>query len=168
MVKANNLYLPVPIFPNVLAVVLPILSFLALIYNFRSSSKGFIIRFAPRSTGLVVLALFDTILVTVAVTILQPEVLECSIDNRWQAFWGAKNALAIKTLQEAFSCCGLHTPRDRAWPFHNNDAGACEESYGMREACEGPWKQQQRVVLGIWLAIGLSGLLIKVCSNTRR
>ena len=169
-VKANHLYLPIPTFPNVLAIVLPILSFLVFTYNSSSTSKGFIVRFLPRSAGLVVLAIFDAILATVASTILQPQLLECSVDSRWAALFTSKNVRAIKSIQEAFNCCGLHSTVDRAWPFPDINRGgrACIELYrDRRQSCEQPWQQQEGKVLGIWLGIGLSGLFIKVRCLTR-
>ena len=163
--KANHLYLSIPTFPNVLAIVLPVFSFLVFTYNYSSTKEWFVLRFLPRSAGLVVLAIFDTILAAVAATMLQPGLLECSLDSRWSKLFNTKNVRAIKGIQEAFNCCGLHSTVDRAWPFQDihRSARACIELYKKRDqSCEQPWKQQQRKVLGIWLAIGLSGLFVKV------
>ena len=145
-------------------------SFLVFLYNSSSSKKGFIVQFLPRSAGLVILTIFDAVLATVASTNLQPELLECAIDNRWIKLWTSKNVRAIKSIQEAFNCCGLHSTVDRAWPFQDahRSARACIELYKDRsQSCEQPWKQQERKVLGIWLAIGLTGMLVKVRRGTR-
>ena len=164
VVEAAKLHLPIPTFPNVLAVILPIFSFLVLTYDKYSTSRGFVFSFIPESAGITILALLDSSLATAACSLIQEDLLKCSIDSRWQSLYTAKDTLAIKGIQEAFNCCGLHSNVDRAWPFPVKGRGAdsCSKSYGRTESCEGPWKQQERIVLGIWLAIGLVGLITKV------
>lgn len=90
----------------------------------------------------------STIIATVVLTYLFPNsIFSCRLEQQWQSFFQARDATAIRAIQDTFRCCGLRSIHDRAWPFKDRDHGdnACELQYGYRQSCLVPWGSQQRV-----------------------
>ncbi|PLB33924.1 uncharacterized protein BDW47DRAFT_85363 [Aspergillus candidus] len=104
-----------------------------------------------------------TILFTATLTILFPDsLLICRLESYWQSHFQAKDAHTIRSIQDRFQCCGLHSTRDRAWPFKNRDHGddACEAQFGYGRSCLVPWREQ--TVSTSWTMFAAVALILVV------
>ena len=106
-------------------------------------------------------ALVTAILATLLMEATVPSAtLSCVLEGRWGAMYRAHDAGSIRGVQDALSCCGLNSVRDRAYPFQRDGApSTCAETYGRDVACRGPWTRAMRANagadLGVVLAVGL-------------
>jgi hypothetical protein len=107
---------------------------------------------------------------TVVITLLgthaaPPSGLDCGLHNRWQTLFKTKDSNAIRTIQDAFSCCGLTNPRDMAWPFPDktHDAHACESTFGRSNGCLAAWKAEEQRVAGLLIGVVCMVFLWQVC-----
>jgi hypothetical protein len=76
-----------------------------------------------------------------------------------------KDEESIKTIQDAFSCCGFNSPRDMAFPFPENSrhgANACMERYERDTACFEPWREEERKVAIMLLVVPVAVFVWKV------
>jgi hypothetical protein len=66
-----------------------------------------------------------------------------------------KKVEGIRTIQQAFNCCGLKNSKDMAWPFPDKEhkVTACETTFGHSNGCFGPWKGEEQRVAGILMAV---------------
>lgn len=100
---------------------------------------------------------------TVVITLLgthagPPSGLDCGLRKRWETMFKSKNAEAIRTIQDAFECCGLINSRDMAWPFPDktHDTHACENMFRRNTGCMGAWKAEEKQIAGLLLgAVGM-------------
>ncbi|OAG05135.1 uncharacterized protein CC84DRAFT_1206621 [Paraphaeosphaeria sporulosa] len=97
---------------------------------------------------------------TVVITLLgthaaPPSGLDCGLHERWMTIYRNKNVEAVRTIQDAFKCCGLKNSRDMAWPFPDktHKATACEEAFGRTNGCLDSWKGEERRMAGILMAV---------------
>ena len=160
-----QLSLPTPFLGHLLAILLPTLTALTLLLprdGYARAIKPLTRHIAFNPTS--VLALLDAALLALAGDRLAPDVLPCTLDRRWLALFSSHNAAAVRAIQDAFACCGLRSTVDRAFPFQGRgtDAHACEQTYHRSVACGAVWTGRARVVLGIWIAVGAGGLVLKV------
>ncbi|MCJ1354628.1 MAG: hypothetical protein MMC33_004617 [Icmadophila ericetorum] len=179
LLRASNLYLPVPFLLSILAVLDPVINQLA-IYQ---ALKGFflsnpkmsrfkpIVEFAINLAALFIEALpilstqLDTIIIALSAYQLAPGTLNCALETRWQAYYQSisRNEKAVRTIQDSLKCCGFRSVKDRAWPFpdkEDNDVYACKIKYGKKRdiACIGGWQKQEQLVLGVFIAVGICSL----------
>ncbi|KAF2036332.1 hypothetical protein EK21DRAFT_84028 [Setomelanomma holmii] len=84
-----------------------------------------------------------------------PSGLDCRLRERWQTLFKTKDREAIKTIQDAFNCCGLSNSRDMAWPFpdRSHDVHACEQAFGRTNGCFAAWKGEEQRVAGILIGV---------------
>jgi len=84
-----------------------------------------------------------------------PSGLDCGLHERWQKLFRSKNRDAIRTIQDAFNCCGLTNSRDMAWPFpdKNHDVDSCETSFNRNSGCLAAWKAEEQQIAGILIAV---------------
>lgn len=96
--------------------------------------------------------------------VIPDSILRCHIDHQWQAYFQAKNAGAIRMIQDKLHCCGLRSLHDRAWPFKDRDHGdnTCELQMGYERSCFSPWREQQQVVSSMIVAAVLLSWLCRV------
>ncbi|KAJ5714428.1 uncharacterized protein N7483_011609 [Penicillium malachiteum] len=109
--------------------------------------------------------ILSTILATLALAYLYPEQLStCNIEQQWQSMFKAKNADAIRTIQDSFQCCGLRSTRDRAWPFKDRTHGdnSCELQLGYTRSCLTPWRGQQQTASWMIFAAALLIVALKI------
>lgn len=102
------------------------------------------------------LSVLETALATLAGTHLIPvSGLQCGLDRRWQGMFQAKDENAIRRIQDALNCCGLHSLKDRAWPFpsNQNDASICQSLTGRSQSCFGAWRKGEQEVAGMLLLV---------------
>ena len=163
--RSAALSLPVAALANFLATIIPLLNYLCLLFSLRSSKTP--ARFPPiEALGL--LPILDTVLITLASSLLQGDALSCSLDSRWRALFRAKNSRAIRRVQDSFDCCGFVTVRDKAWPFpdHEHGANACMVAFDRAKSCLASWRREERMILGGMIAIGVVSLVAKVSDSS--
>jgi hypothetical protein len=108
------------------------------------------------------LSILDGILLTLAASDLHPQALSCFLFNTWTRLFQAKDERTIRHIQDTLECCGFKTVNDRAWPFNNNGPSSCAVSFKRNKGCEGPLAREEKVVLGLLVAIASCGFLAKV------
>lgn len=110
-----------------------------------------------------VLQVLQGIVTTVLATLYAQELVPgetrgCELATRWQHLFRAKDALAIKTIQDALECCGFRSVRDMAWPFPPTEV-QCAARFDRHMACRGAWtgalQTSAGVNFGVVLAVGL-------------
>lgn len=97
------------------------------------------------------IALSYIVLVTPIVLIVMSAVYTFSVDARmcsselqWRRWFRNKDEAVIRSIQDAYRCCGLNSMRDQAWPFpsRNTDASTCQRTSGFRTHCGPLWQDQ--------------------------
>ncbi len=133
-VLTSRFSLPTPALGHILSILLPVFTLIG-IYFPGFLNKHFIARQQP--AVLSVLSLLDTVLVTLASTLLQPNLLSCELEHRWRTMFQHHDANAIRGIQDALECCGLRTPLDQPWPFpDHHGAMACRDNFQRERSCE--------------------------------
>ena len=165
--------LPTPLLGHILSLALPILTVLGLLLPRISPSvivvkRPFVTRQQLQASLLGFLALLDSALVTLASTLLQPELQSCSLDRQWQLLFRSRNVHAIKAIQDTLNCCGFKTTLDRPWPWPDNRSSAtCRDDFGRDRSCRAGWAGREVRILTIWIVVGVGGLIVKVCLGGR-
>ncbi|RYP05339.1 hypothetical protein DL765_009858 [Monosporascus sp. GIB2] len=188
-VNASVLSLPVSTGTTVLTIVLPLLAIVNFFYSpvlqrilqRRNGSLASSTReLPPQALQLLQFALV-VVLLTVSSESFLPGglgrgTLACSLEGAWQRLWSAHDVRAIERIQNAFNCCGLNSPRDRAWPPHTGDSkgkqkNECEVLYNRSTPCVGPWRAAMQRDAGLEFvvaaAVGLLQLVQLVRSRLR-
>lgn len=159
IVLTRQFSLPTPVLGHVLSILLPVSTSIGLLRP-GFLSNNLLARQQP--VILSILSLLDTLLVTLASTLLQPNLLSCELERRWRTLFQHHNVNAIRGIQDALECCGLRTPLDQPWPFpDHHGATACRDNFGRDRSCETLWTRREVLVLAVWIAVGASGLVVK-------
>ncbi|KAF2197308.1 hypothetical protein GQ43DRAFT_496428 [Delitschia confertaspora ATCC 74209] len=166
--RSNKLSIPISSTLSGLTTLLPILSGLFLEAGYDITRLNEKRRHVPQDQiqrpPLVIVAntlifIYSTVVITLLGThAAPPPGLNCSLQERWTTLFRQKDAEAIRTIQDAFQCCGLMNAHDRAWPFPDktHDARACERQLERSKGCFGPWRaEEQRVAGMLMMAVGL-------------
>ena len=166
--KTLTLSLPIPKATPISALLLPLITGLSLRasqYLARRSQGPFL----STNTGLLLipflLIIYETVIATLSITYMAPiNDLNCPLDQRWQQLFGKKDATAIKRIQDAHQCCGLHSTLDRAWPFQaqNRPASTCREMMGRDRSCLGTWRRDMQVAGGMVLFVAVMSFGVTV------
>jgi hypothetical protein len=84
-----------------------------------------------------------------------PSALNCKLEEGWKYMFTHKKDEAIRTIQDAFSCCGYVNSHDRAWPFpdKSHNIHACENAFGRTRGCLEPWRAEEQRVAGMLMAV---------------
>jgi hypothetical protein len=112
------------------------------------------------------LTIFETALGSLSATYIgPPSSLECGLSDRWLSLFRSKSAVRIKAIQDAFECCGLRSPVDRAWPFPAKGVGAdaCRVRFDRDQSCLGPWREEEQEMAGVLLLVVVLNFLWQVC-----
>lgn len=134
--RIRTLSLPIPLATSIATLFLPLIIGLGLsLKSGQSLARGSFLSTSDRIswTAVAIFLLFticETIIVTLSVTYMAPaSALTCPLEQRWQQLFSDKDGNAIKRIQDAHRCCGLHSAVDRAWPFpgENRAVTACRE-----------------------------------------
>jgi hypothetical protein len=107
------------------------------------------------SVAVYLLIILETVVATLAGTHLTPEInVTCGLDNEWRRLFRAKSH-SIKRIQDALSCCGLHSMADMAFPFPAKGVSpnTCATKYDRSTSCFATWEAQQRKAAGFILAV---------------
>ena len=110
------------------------------------------------------LVIYDTVIATLSLThMAPPDDLQCHLDRQWGRLYSNKNAGAIRSIQDAHQCCGLHQVKDKAWPFQDKNHGidACVKMFGRQQSCFGAWRRDEQVAAGLMLLVAIMTFLVK-------
>ncbi|TQV98017.1 hypothetical protein V2A60_006283 [Cordyceps javanica] len=173
-----HLSLPIPRTVTVLTIILPVAAFLnAFVYpnllrnSFSSPSDddgddddgGQFRRVLPAALqGLQ--AVVTAVLATVLAQGFAPSggARGCALDAAWEALYEARDADAVRLVQDTLGCCGYATVDDRAFPFASLIQQTCAEIYGRDRACAGPWRAAMRTHAGVAFAIVMTVALMQI------
>lgn len=155
--------------------MLPVISGLLLEVGYdltrRQERRGRLDRGTIQRPPLVIVAntlifIYSTVVITLLGThAAPPSGLDCGLHSRWTNLYRHKDAEAVRTIQDAFKCCGLQNAHDMAWPFPDktHKATACEETYGRTNGCLVPWKAEEQRLAGVLMAVVGLVFLWQVC-----
>jgi hypothetical protein len=75
----------------------------------------------------------------------------------------AKNENSIRRIQDSLNCCGLHSLKDRAWPFpdNRNDASTCQALTHRSQSCFAAWRKEEQEVAGMLLLVVIMAFVWK-------
>lgn len=171
VVHFHSLHLSLPISSTVtvLAVVLPIASFInAFVYpNLLHDSAASGPSWLRKHSAVVMQgcqAIFTTILATLLVEgIVRSPALECVMEKEWDDLYGNRDGTSIRFVQDTLKCCGFRALDDRAFPFAGDGEGECRDIYHRDLACQGPWRKALQVHSAVDLAVVLIVALMQVC-----
>ncbi|KAM0330756.1 hypothetical protein ACHAQA_003709 [Verticillium albo-atrum] len=163
-ITSANLSLPIAPNITITTILLPLLAAFNTLYHPRllhaarttSSSIERILPPALQSLQAILTTALATLLLQSA---LPNPVLDCALNTTWQRLFQAKDAPALRAIQDVLDCCGFNTPRDRAWPFATDGAASrCAAHYDRSAACAGPWRavlqRHAALTLAVVLAVG--------------
>lgn len=169
--RASNLSLPIPKSLAGFTSSLPIIAGLLLegsydLTHHRSKRNRSVP--SPPPTALYTIIANTLILVysTVVITLLGTHTgptssLLCGLNDRWLSLYRAKDGDAIRTIQDTFKCCGLHSKVDKAFPFpdgNGNDVHSCEKRFGWTQSCFESWRGAEQSMSGVLM--GIVGLVV--------
>lgn len=72
----------------------------------------------------------------------------------------ARDAKAVRAVQDALECCGFNSVRDRAYPF--GQPSTCAETYGREDSCGKAWSGVMRTSAGVDFGVVLAVALLQV------
>lgn len=113
--------------------------------------------------------IYSTVVITLLGTHIAPASgLRCDLKDTWNRMFRAKDAEAIKTIQDAFQCCGLMNSHDEAWPFPDKitRVDACEKRFERTQGCLAPWRAEEQRLAGILMAVVLLVFVWQVSAPT--
>ncbi|KAK4548018.1 hypothetical protein LTR36_010738 [Oleoguttula mirabilis] len=167
--SAHAFSLPIPDITCALTVALPALAGIALstilTLNDRLAAKGHLQTSRILQLTVVAFLIYETVLATLAGTHISPPMsLNCALKERWEHMFQRKSGDRIRRIQDAFSCCGLNSPRDMAFPFPDahHESNACMVRFERNTACMEPWRDEERKVAIMLLVVPLAVFVWKV------
>jgi len=113
----------------------------------------------------ILIIIYETAVATLALThMAPPSSLNCGLDERWLHLFRSKNGNAIRRIQDAYQCCGLHSTHDKAFPFPSKSVGidACAKTFGRQKSCFGDWRQDEQIMAGLLLLVTVLVFLSKI------
>lgn len=175
--QTRLLSLPIPQAISLLTVLLPLFiglstRFIQLLLHPKTSP---ITRSPARPTlailGILALQLiYETVLVTLLFTYgLPSELVTCGLERQWKHLYSSKNERRIRTVQDAFQCCGFRVSRDMPFPFPSKtvDVGECKRRLGSDKSCEASWRGAEQRNAGLLLLVALVVFILKVSAAWR-
>jgi hypothetical protein len=103
-----------------------------------------------------IIFIYSTVVITLLGThAAPPSGLNCSLHERWQKLFHNKDRDAIKTIQDAFNCCGFANSHDMAWPFPDktHSIHACETTFNRNRGCSDAWKAEEQQTAGLLIVV---------------
>lgn len=168
--RASNLSLPIPKSLTGFTSSLPIIAGLLLGGSYdlthRRSKRNRPVPSPPPNALYAIIAnalilVYSTVVITLLGTHTGPtSSLLCGLDERWLSLFRAKDGDAIKTIQDTFKCCGLHSKVDKGFPFsHGKDnVPLCEKKFGWSQGCFESWRGAEQSMSGVLM--GVVGLVV--------
>lgn len=99
---------------------------------------------------------YSTVVITLLGTHMGPtSSLLCGLNDRWLSLYRAKDGDAIKTIQDTFKCCGLHSKVDKGFPFQGGKekVPTCEEKFGWKQGCFESWRGAEQSMSGVLMVV---------------
>ncbi|KAI5838836.1 hypothetical protein DFP73DRAFT_248013 [Morchella snyderi] len=116
-------------------------------------------------TGIIsiLLIVIDTVVMTQSLNNMPKSAIACPLERTWRAWFRAKDAVHIKAVQDALSCCGFNTYLDSAWPFpdKNTRPNQCSLQSKTHMSCYEPWSQKHQLSASVFMAVAAVTLLSK-------
>jgi len=103
-----------------------------------------------------IIFIYSTVVITLLGThAAPPSGLDCGLHERWQKLFNTKDKDAIKTIQDAFNCCGFANSHDMAWPFPDKTHGihSCETTFNRLRGCSNAWKAEEQQIAGLLIVV---------------
>ncbi|OBT79842.1 hypothetical protein VF21_01539 [Pseudogymnoascus sp. 05NY08] len=156
------LSLPIPLTLPLLVTLLPILTTLTTTYLARLLRPS---NLPTYTTLLTLLTTLETALATWALTYLPAS---CGLEERWASLYRAKDADAIRRIQDRWACCGFNSVVDRAWPFPHGKgkdsvgADQCTKLLGSEIACGRAWGEEERKMAGVLVGVAVAVFVVKM------
>lgn len=170
--RSNAYNLPIPNWLSAFIVALPPLAGIALeslvSFQYQLASKGQLQNSKLFQSVNAFFLVYEAVVATLAGIHLMPVGgLWCPLHDRWSEMFRAKDGQAIRTIQDAFQCCGFVSTRDMAWPFPDSkhESNACVVRYERDQACLEPWRHEEQKIAIILLVVPLAVFLWKVKSH---
>ncbi|EMR72675.1 putative tetraspanin tsp3 protein [Eutypa lata UCREL1] len=155
-VNSSAISLPISLGTTIITILLPLIAaanffYYPILHRMSQQRSSLIQQFVL--PGLQILqGVLTVILVTLSFEGLLPGPnIRCSLEENWKRLWIAHDGRAIERIQDAFSCCGLNTIKDRAWP-----QGQCPQLYGRHDPCAGPWRAAMQRNSGLGFAVAMT------------
>ncbi|KAK3060536.1 hypothetical protein LTS18_008327 [Coniosporium uncinatum] len=159
--------LPIPTILSAFTLALPPVAGLALSsatsLRTLNTSRASLTRKNPQAAAtwfyvtILVLIIYETAVAALAGTYFGPTGgLTCGLDEEWRRLFRNKDGNRIRQIQDAGECCGLHSPRDMAWPFPSKqvEAGSCAARYDRGDSsCFGFWREREQVAAGLMVLV---------------
>lgn len=117
------------------------------------------------------LTIYETAIATLSLTHMAPAGnLTCALNRNWERLFRSKDQVRIRRIQDAHQCCGLHSIKDKAWPFQdrNHEVDACATTFNRTKACFGSWRRDEQIAAGLLLVVAIVGFLLQVSGYTVR
>lgn len=160
------LSLPIPLTLPLLVTLLPVITTLTTTYLTRLLHPSNLPTF---TTLLTLLTTFEAALATWALTYLPAS---CGLEERWAALYRAKDADAIRRIQDRWSCCGFNSVVDRAWPFpygppeDGHGAEQCRDVLRRNLGCGVAWGEEERKMAGVLVGVAVAVFVVKVRNSS--
>jgi len=94
--------------------------------------------------------------------LVPPRALTCELGDKWMRLFMAKDARAIRAIQDTFECCGLNSVKDRAFPF--GQPSTCAITYGRSNSCFGEWRKAEQINAGLLFLVAVIVFVFKLGS----
>ncbi|KAF1988992.1 hypothetical protein K402DRAFT_12228 [Aulographum hederae CBS 113979] len=173
--QVREFSLPIPSLLSILTVFLPAISGLTLETTFtrtpskllKPKKKSTVPRF---SRAFLISVFILTVYETAVAALLGEHIgptggLRCGLDETWRRLYSKKDSDAIRRIQDAGDCCGLHSGLDMAWPFPAKGVrpDRCLERFERTASCFEGWRAREQSVAGLMLAVVI-GVFLWECS----
>lgn len=167
--RCNALNLPIPNSLSAFIVALPPLAGIVLesliSFQYQLASKGRIQNSKVFQSVNALFLVYEAVVATLAGTHIMPVGgLWCPLHDKWSEMFRNKDGQAIRSIQDAFTCCGFASTKDMAWPFPDNKHGsdACVVRFERDTACLGPWRHEEQKIAIMLLVVPVAVFLWKV------
>ncbi|KAI5862287.1 hypothetical protein GGS23DRAFT_573580 [Durotheca rogersii] len=117
------------------------------------ASLAALVQFLPAALQLLQGVLTVVVATLAAERVTPGRTLGCGLEGNWQRMWSANDGQDIERIQNAFNCCGLRSPVDRAWPKRGEIP--CTKLYNRANSCLAPWQESAQRAAGFELTIAL-------------
>lgn len=179
LTQQTQLNLPIPLPLTMLTVLLPLLTYFNTSFVHRLLFPGITMThtlapgtISPRvglGVPLIVLqSVYTTVVLVMSLSYTSlSRTRHCLMENQWRVLFTARNAAAIRAIQETLECCGFAGTHDRSWPFPVErptdpgfvGGGECERRTGWTRSCKRPWGRAEEsaavklVIVGVVVAL---------------
>jgi hypothetical protein len=155
---SSRFTLPPSTATSILTTLLPLLSIASTRFS-RLPAEG-----SPWRALLVLLltTVGEGVLGTLAATHLTPST--CELEQVWRALYIHKNGPAVRTIQDAFECCGFRSLKDMAYPFPQADISPnnCMLSTKRTRSCLDSWQGEEQLIGGLMLLVVILTFFMRI------